>query len=203
MRWIEDTVRLAAAATLGLMAASAQAQMFKTAPTPGLWEQEFKILVNGQDLMASMAQAQEAMMKNMPPQQRAQMQAMLAQRGGGPGKQRECVTPKEAAELADPRKAIADSMKEQPECRTEVVSISGQTVKVKGRCENPEGYTGDFTGEYTLVDAKNWTYAMQGKGTMASRMPGSGAKAGGPVDMSMRGQGRWLAADCGNVKPGR
>jgi Protein of unknown function (DUF3617) len=203
MRWIEDTVRLAAAATLGLMAAGTSAQTFKTPPLPGLWEEDFKILVNGQDLMASLAQAQEAMMKNMSPQQRAQMQAMMAQQGASPGKQRECLTPKDAAELADPRKAIAESMKDQPECRTEVVSITGQTVKVKGRCESAEGYTGDFTGEYTLVDAKNWTYAMQGKGTMATRMPGAGPKAGGPVEMNMRGQGRWISADCGSVKPSR
>jgi hypothetical protein len=196
----------ATAACLILTGAAAPAQTLKTTPLPGLWEQEFKILVNGQDLMASMAQAREAMMKSMSPQQRAQMQAMLQQQGGGaPGKERECLTAKDVAEMADPKKALANSMKDQPECRSEIVSVTGPSVKYKGRCENPGGFTGDFTGEYTQVDAKNWKYEMQGKGKMLAQMPAAGGKpgAGGPVEMNMRGQGRWVSADCGGVKPGR
>ena len=69
-----------------LLAAPAMAQQHKL--TPGLWESEFTMKSADGKMEAAMAQAQQAMAK-MPPEQRAQMEAMMKQRGvsmpGGAG----------------------------------------------------------------------------------------------------------------------
>lgn len=194
---------------LGLITAASAAlsqTTIKPLPLPGLWEIESQMLINGQDLMANIRQTQEAMMKNMPPAQRQQMEATMRERGDAGGKTRECLTAKEVAELADPKKALARSMKEQPNCKPEVVSISGGTIKFKSRCDDPNGMTGDFTGEHTIVDTQHWNYSMQGRGQVPAQMPGAGPAAKGKnnmVDIKGSGQARWIAASCGEVKPRR
>ena len=170
----------------------AQAQSLSTLPQAGLWEADVQMLVNGEDVMAKMRAARAEMMKKLTPEQRKMMESM--QPASASDKTLSCLDEKNIAEFADPRKALAKSMKEQQHCKADVVSVSGNTVKYKVRCDDPQGTTGDFNGEYTLLDTQHWTYTMQGKGQMAA----AGNK---PIEMKTSSQGRWVSADCGSVKP--
>ncbi len=188
-------------------ALSVSAQTLGPAPTPGLWESETKLLLNGKDLGQAMRKMREDLLKSMPPEQRKQMAAMMGgDMGGMGGTHQECVTPEEVAKAIDPKRALADMQKEQPNCRFEPVKAGGSTLSFKGRCADPQGFTGDIQGEFQLVSSKSWSWRYSGKG----RMPGGGADMGmlgikpgadGLIEMLATGTGRWVAASCGNVKP--
>lgn len=189
-----------------LATATAQAQRLSPTPEPGLWETEMTMRVNGQDIMAAMRAQQEQMLQAMPPAQRAQMAAMMQGQGGMVGgRQRHCVTAAEAAQSGDARTLLAQMQADAPECRFEPVQAGGATLRFKGRCEDPDGFTGDVTGEMTIEGAKSLTWRYEGHGKLdgIDRMPGMAGAGRGPVQMTMHGRNRWVAAACGDVKPGR
>lgn len=184
----------------------ARAQKLSPAPLPGLWETDWKLTVNGQDLGALMRQAMAQALQQMPPAQRAQAEQMMKAQGGPlalGGKQQECVSPAEAAKATDPKQVLAEMQEDAPQCRFEPVAVSGSTMRFKGRCDDPEGFSGDISGEFTLTSDKAWVGRWGGQGKMAGAedIPGFKPGAGGQVDYRMAGGGRWLAADCGAVKP--
>lgn len=185
-------------------------QTLSPAPQPGLWSLQWQTLVNGRDLHASMTEAMALMLQALPPAQRAQAEAMMQSRGGaigqlmGGGPRQECLTAADAERLADPKRALAQMQRQAPQCRFEPAEVSGSTLRFKGRCEDPRGFSGDVQGEFTAVSAKQWTGRWGGKGRMAGAEnlpPVLGVGADGAVDLQMQGGGRWLAASCGDVKP--
>lgn len=197
--------RLLAPLMLTVALGAAQAQTLSPAPTPGLWENENRMTLNGQDIGAMMRKAQEDMLKSMPPEQRAQMAAMMKSQGNPfGGKKLACMTPEEVARGADVKSMLADMQKGAGNCQFEPVQVGGSTVSFKGRCQDPEGFTGDIAGEMKIESSKAVNFRFEGKGRMPAmaRMPGmAGAGADGLVTMLMQGQSRWVAASCGNVKP--
>ncbi|MDB5972321.1 MAG: hypothetical protein JWQ90_4771 [Hydrocarboniphaga sp.] len=188
-----------AALVAAAFVATASAQSLATLPQPGLWEEDVQMLVNGQDVMARMRQAQAEMLKKLTPEQRKMVESMPNHTASGPS--RSCLDAAKIAEFADPRKALAKSMKEQPHCKSDIVSVSGGTVKYKVRCDDPHGTTGDFNGEYSILDAKHWTYTMEGTGQMAAHGAPGAPAAQGPVAMKTSARGTWISADCGSVQP--
>jgi hypothetical protein len=190
----------ALACLLSLAGASAQAQL-RTLPAPGLWEHEARIMVNGQDVAAMMRQMQAEMMKNLTPEQRKQMQAQMGSSAVDRPLQ-ECVTAEDVARFSDPKSIIADMQKQAPQCRFQPASVTASTVSFTGQCADPNGYTGDVRGDFTLVSAKEWkgTYSGQGRGPAGSVAPGAAGKAGA-ITMQTDVKGRWLSSSCGAVKP--
>ncbi|GAB4039609.1 MAG: hypothetical protein Fur0014_09480 [Rubrivivax sp.] len=173
-------------------------------PAPGLWETDWKMRVNGQDLGALMKRAMDEALQGMPPAQRAQAEQMMKAQGAGfGGKSQDCVTPEASARMADPKQLLAEMQKDSPQCRYEPLKTSGGTIAFEGRCSDPEGFTGDITGEFRLDGAKAWTGQWGGQGRMpaAEGMPGLTLGADGRVEFRATGSGRWLAAACGAVKP--
>lgn len=177
------------AALLCLLALAAAAQA-QTKLTPGLWDHEITMKSGGGQMDAAMARMQEQL-ANMPPEKRAQMEAMMAQRGisigaaagGGPAiKAKVCLTPEQAARDEVPQD-------QRGQCKQTSRSRSGNTLKFTMECtgQNP----GRGEGEFTLISPKE----TQGKVSITM----TGGARTGTVDMDMRA--RWLAADCGDVKP--
>jgi hypothetical protein len=189
---------------LALAATTVSAQTLKNAPAPGLWETSWAMQVNGQDLQALMRRAMADAMAAMPAADRAAAEPMMkAQLAAFGGKRQECVTPAESARAADARQVLAELQQDAPGCRFEPVEVRGNTLVFKGRCNEPEGFTGNVDGEFTLAEPKAWTGRFGGQGRMANaeEMPGLKVGADGRVDYRMAGSGRWLAASCGAVKP--
>ncbi len=174
--------RLLCPSLLLLGAASAFAQSTK----PGLWEIQTKLGGNPQ-MEQQMAQMQQQM-ANLPPAQRKMMQDMMAQQGlnlnvgqGGGMSVKVCITPEMAARQEMPRQTEGD-------CKTQLGARTDNTMKVSFTCTNPPS-SGE--GTYTFRGDTGYDMAMRVKTV----------NEGKPMNITMNGTGRWLGADCGNVRP--
>ena len=180
-----------------LAAATSLAQAQKIAP--GLWEHTITMKMQGGEMEEGMKRMQEQL-ANMPPEKRKQLEEMMARQGagGGPGMaagmsmmagkpttMKVCITPEQAA-----RDQIPTG---QGNCQQMSQERSGKTVKVKFTCSRPDGATMTGQGEFTMTSDKEHTGHMV--------MEGVGRKGGQPGKMEIDQSGRWLGADCGDVKP--
>jgi hypothetical protein len=165
---------LLAGACVALASAAAGAQTLK----PGLWE----IDNSGAGMDQAMAQMQQQL-ANMPPEQRKQMEAMMAQRGmrvGGHGMAvRVCMT-REMVERHE--------MPVREGCTTTKNERTGNTVRIAFRCTNPPS-SGE--GEFTFVNPESYR----------SRIAVTSTAEGRSEAMTMESSGKWLGADCGSIKP--
>ena len=179
---------LGALAACGLLASSpAVAQKL----APGLWEHSMTMKSSDPRMAEGMARMQKEM-ANLSPQQRQQMEAMMAAQGismgvgagaGGPAiTAKVCITPEQAARDEMPPPADGD-------CKQTSMQRSGNTLRVKFTCTGKRQATGE--GEYTLESPK----AHRGRTTVEA------VEGGKTVRMDMNHTGRWLSADCGAVKP--
>ena len=167
----------AAAAALAL-ALPVAAQTMK----PGLWEMNNKM--SGGQMDQAMAEMQKAL-ADMPPDQRRQMEAAMAKQGvkmmpsaGGGMVVQMCLT-KEQVERND--------VPLDKGCTTTRNERSGGKMKFAYTCSNPPS-SGEGEASFTPE-------------TYTSRMTMKSVVDGKPETVTMEGKGKWLKADCGNVKP--
>jgi hypothetical protein len=168
-----------AAAVLALaLVLPAGAQTMK----PGLWEINNKM--SGGQMDQAMADMQKQLAQ-MPPEQRKQMEAMMAQRGmrmatgpnGGTVVQM-CMT-KEMVERND--------VPTREGCSTTQQKRSGNSMHIAFTCTDPPS-SGE--GDVTFTP-ESYTSRMTVKSTVQ-----------GKVDtMVIDASGKWMRGDCGNVKP--
>jgi hypothetical protein len=171
-----------AALALAAGGAFAQSQM-----KPGLWEITQQMKTASGQMEQQMAQMQQQM-ANMPPERRKMVEQMMAQRGvkmdpaGGNGMTMKICMTKEMIER--------NQMPQQQRgnCKTTLQPRVGSTTKMSFTCTNPQS-SGE--GEYTLTSADSYHMKMVVNTTMQGK----------PETMNMEGSGKWLGADCGDVKP--
>lgn len=183
---LSPVLGLAGLVCMGLMITPVAAQTMK----PGLWEITNKMGGSG-DSGAKMAAAMEQMQKqmaSMPPEQRKQMEKMMAQQGvnmapgaGGGMSVRVCITKEMAARNETPAQTRGD-------CKHEQMQKSGNTTKFKFTCTKPPS-SGE--GEVTMNSSESYTMKMK----MTSQAKGK------PEQMTMDAQGKFVSSDCGSVKP--
>lgn len=172
---------LVAACVVAAACSPAVAQQLK----PGLWEIHNKM--NNPEMDRAMADMQQQLAA-MSPQERKQMEAMMAQQGvrmapgGAPGGGmvvQTCMT-REMVERND--------MPMQDGCRMTRNQRSGNTMKMAYACANPPS-SGE--GEFTFTSPEAYSSRMTMK-----------TVAGGKTETTtMEARGKWLKADCGSVKP--
>ena len=159
-------------------ASGASAQNLK----PGLWEVQHK--VKGSPEMERQLEEARQQMAAMPPEQRKQMEAMMASRGVrmGAGGQavRMCLT----REMVERNEIPA----QQGDCKMTNQQRTGSTLKVNFTCTNPPS-----SGESQMTINSPESYAM--KTTATSSIDGRVEK------ISVEGTGKWVGADCGSLKP--
>lgn len=151
--------------------------------SPGLWEHSFTLKTQGGQIEKAMKEMQQAM-AGMPPEQRRQMEAMLARQGvtvGTQGNSVKVCLSKEDAER--------DQLPPAREGCTQSASRSGNVWNVSFRCAGPPPSSG--TGMATIQSPR----AYSGNMTIVSDVQGKTEK------MEMATTGKWLGADCGAVKP--
>ncbi|MBK9135815.1 MAG: DUF3617 domain-containing protein [Betaproteobacteria bacterium] len=176
--------RLLVVAALTIVAAGgAQAQKLR----PGLWENAVSMKSSDQRVEQAMAQMR-AQLASMPPAQRAQVEQMMASQGvgiGGAGKPntvRSCISPEMAARNEfNP----GDSR-----CQSIDHKRTGNVVRFRFSCQN-EGTTSQGEGEFTLVSDTE----TRGKMFVNTQRQGQSMR------MDMESTSKWVAADCGNLKP--
>jgi hypothetical protein len=174
--------RYIAAAALAGATSLASAQSMKA----GLWEITNKMQSSSGQMEQGMAQMQQQM-ASMPPEQRKMVEDMMKQRGmsmqGGSagGMTVKFCMSKEMAE----RKEIPS---QRGDCKTTRTPVSGNTMKMTFTCTNPPS-TGE--GEVTFTGSDAYRMKMVVNTTVQGK----------PERVNMDGTGRWLGADCGDIKP--
>ena len=173
------TVLVATALACASFAAAAQM-------APGLWEHHIQSkAAAGSDMDKKMAEMQ-AKMASLPPDQRKMVEQAMASRGVSMGPQgttvKACITKEDAERKTVPQMARA-------ECTQEVVSRTASAIKVKWQCGGKEPSSGE--GEMNFSSDKAFT----GQSVMHV------VRDGKPETMSTEISGKWLGADCGDIKP--
>jgi hypothetical protein len=138
----------------------------------------------------------------MPPERRAQFEAMMKTQGAGmSGVRQECLVARDLDKWSRPEARLREAEKDARHCTFEPVSTSGSTLQFKGRCADPEGFTGDVAGTFTMQGSKAWTFVYTGQGqTMRRARPGQQAAAA-PMEMRVESNARWVSSQCGAVQP--
>jgi hypothetical protein len=173
-------IRYLAAAAALCLALPATAQTIK----PGLWEINNKM--SGGQMDQAMSEMQKAM-AGMSPAERKQMEEMMARQGvkmvapgaGGGMAVQVCMT-KEQVERND--------MPMQDGCRMTQNTRSGNTLRMAYTCTRPPS-----SGEGTVTFHSSESYT--------SKMTVKSTEQGRTETMTMDATGKWLGANCGNVKP--
>lgn len=168
---------LLAAPLLALACIPAGAQAMK----PGLWEVRQKI--GGGEMDQAMAEMHKEMAA-MSPEQRRQMEAMMGSQGmriapGGGVTLHTCMT-REMSER--------NEMPMEQGCRITQQQRSAGGMKMAFACSNPPS-----SGETQVT--------FSGPEAYTSRMTVRTVAGGKTETTTMEGSGKWLKADCGNVKP--
>jgi hypothetical protein len=146
----------------------------------GLWETTTITEISGM----AMPTLPPDVLAKMPPEQRAQMEAMMNRGSGNPVTSQSCVTEKDLERGLRP-----ETTKEQS-CKVDSVSSNGKTQEAHVTCTNSRGKS---TGVFRMTATSRESY----EGTMDMNT----AAAGRPMTIKMRLKGKWLSANCGNVKP--
>ena len=169
------------AALLSAAAAGAGAQT----QSPGLWENTIAFKSQSGEMEKAMEQMQKQLAA-MPPDQRKQMEQMMASRGMSMGAKgttvKVCVTPEDIARRSGPKMGNGN-------CTQDVVERSSSTMKVKWQCTGANPSNGE--GEISFSSDKAYT----GKAVVTTTSRGK------PETMNIEQSGHWLAADCGELKP--
>jgi hypothetical protein len=173
---------LAACLTGGALALPAAAQDLK----PGLWELSNKVSSADGQMQSAMAEMQKQL-ASMSPEQRKTVQQMMERNGvqmsvgaGGALSSRMCMT-KEMIQ----RKEFPV---QEGDCTQKVTPMGANKMKIAFSCTRPPA-SGE--GEMTLDSDTSYRAKMHVKGTDGGRQQ--------IVDMDVTG--KWLGADCGNIRP--
>lgn len=155
---------------------------------PGLWEIHNKITSQNSRLAQQMSQMQKQI-ASMPPEQRKAMEQMMAKHSGvnmptmtdDGMRVKMCMSSEMVAQNQLP-------VQQQGNCTHNRIPLTGNSLKVTFVCTNPES-----SGEGTVQFLSNTAYTMQ----MAMTATVEGKKE----VTSMEAKGKWLGANCGNIKP--
>ena len=142
---------------------------------PGLWEMAMK-------------SDQMRQMPNMPPEQLEQMRKMgieMPTMRDGALVQRVCITPEMAT-----RNQTPDMGREPGECKLKSHDRSGNTYRADIVCDGA-----NLKGSGTIKGT------MSGDTGFSSTYDFKGTSRGQPVTQHHETRGKWLGADCGNVRP--
>ena len=173
-------------AALALLAGAAGGASAQQRMRPGLWEHSVNMKSQSGQMEAAMAEMQKSL-ASMPPEQRKQMEQMMAQQGVGMGPKGQtvkvCIT-KEQADL--------DNVPQQEGCTQKVQRVDASTMKVAFSCKGGQGQP-PSSGEGTIT--------MQGPTAYTGQFRFKTQNQGKPEQIDMAQSGKWLSENCGAIKP--
>ena len=148
---------------------------------PGLWERITTFTVEGDSEPPPMN------LEGLTPEQRARVEQRLANRGQPiTRKTLQCVTPEQVAEWS----SFEEHERETPECRRSFSDQTPQHVRYTASCD-----AGRLTGEFEFTSTSSER--------VVARMSVVERVDGGMRRVKTEWQGRWLAAECGDIAPGK
>ena len=171
---------------LGMLAMGASAQsVHAQGMKPGLWEMTSKM--GGSAEMDSAMKEMHQQLASMPPEQRKQMEAMLAKQGMSMSATSSgilsniCMT-KDMVERSQM------PIQTQGDCTSTTSNKTSSGMNFKFTCASPPS-SGE--GQYTFKGDSAYTMAMKI----------NTSQQGKPVVTTMNSSGKWLGTDCGSIKP--
>jgi hypothetical protein len=173
---------VACAAALPAVAALAQSSHLR----PGLWEETVTVKSDNAQMNAAMEQMKQRMAQ-MPPEQRAAMEKMMASHGmgagGTPNAHRVCITKEQIDRGFKPE--------EHGHCSRSNVSSSGNVTKFDFACQSERGSSVTGHGIYTETGDSAFA-ASTVADTVSPKMT---------MHIQSEIVGKFIASDCGDVKP--
>jgi Protein of unknown function (DUF3617) len=185
------TLILAGVALLTPLASFAADSIVPFEAKLGLWETTATSEMTGLPQMPAMPQIPKEQLDKMPPEARARMEAMMKSRAniGAP------TTTTSKSCIAKDSLSKALMMSDQKDCTRKVVSSTSTKQEIHVECsQGKSGSVGDMTIE--RVDNEH------AKGNMLMKV-NSGSTGAQAVNMTMKMSftSKWVASDCGDVKP--
>ena len=155
---------------------------------PGLWEHSMTMKSQSGQMEAAMAEMQKSL-ASMPPAQRKQMEQAMAQQGVSMGPSGNTVKV-----CISPEQADLDRIPAQEGCTQNVQRTGPNAVAMTFSCKGTQGQP-PTTGEGTMT--------FQGPTAYTGNFKVKTTSNGKPEQIDMVQNGKWLAADCGAIKPVR
>ncbi|MEH6689304.1 MAG: DUF3617 family protein [Halopseudomonas sabulinigri] len=169
-------------------------------PEPGLWNSDSTTMINGVDMLKKMRDARDAMLANMPAEQRAMIGQMMDDVEIA-GEQR-CITSALAKQMTDPDTLLADAQQQMPGCELKVTQNADDRLEFNGECVNTDGFTGTMQGDVQMVSSREMRSNFMGDGTykVSEHLTGGlSEELNGPVKIEHSETSKWVASDCGDV----
>jgi hypothetical protein len=154
----------------------------------GLWEMQLSGGGIGSQGMPNMQEH----MAQMPPEQRAQMEAYMKQRGISFGANsvtmRMCLTPQDVKEEKDSVDSfLRGKGDENGNCKSKTMTRSGNEIRFTGVCKDEDGETSQIEGRIYDLSPEHFNLDMTSHGSRSG-------------ETKMQQKARWVSANCGNVK---
>ncbi len=190
-------------AALTLAASVVSAQTLQ----PGLWEVASKLPTGNSDIAKLGAQSQDAR-SNMPAMSSEQMAAMMAQM-----KDQIAKMPPEQRKLVEQNMAAMQNMRMNNDgtttmklCMTKEMIARNQLGGQKGKCTHSPVDSSGSTRKFSFVCTDPATkgegsYTMLSPTSYTGSMTINSVQDGKPQTMTIASSGKFVNADCGNVKP--
>lgn len=152
---------------------------------PGLWEHSFTIKSQSGKVEKAMADL-KTKMAQMSPDQRKMMEEVMAKQGLGLNQQvnsvKVCISKEQAENLEIPQG-------QNQNCTQEIINRTTKSIKMKFDCKGLAETSGE--GEFTLTSPTAYT----GKSVINTTVDHKADR------MDMNQKGKWLSANCGEIKP--
>jgi uncharacterized protein DUF3617 len=161
-----------------------------------MWVTNYAIKLNSVDSAVLLQSANAKMLKLLPANMQAKARAAYdasSRRGAA----RTCITPQNAASVSTPAALFANFSKMNPLCKFTTASSTATTLNFTGRCDDPASFTGNVSGQLSVVNAWVWNVEMSGFGkTVPAATTALGLPANSSVQMRSASNSRWSSATC-------
>lgn len=182
--------RLLLGAGLLMTATLSQAQTISPQPEPGLWRSEATTLINGEDAQAAIRKQQEAIIEQLPADQRAKMEAVLESEEDL-RTTTDCITAEDAALMINPDALLAEAQESMSGCDLEIEQDGKSRLAFHGACSGDQGFVGDMRGDLEMISSREMRSSFSGT---SNEDP---AATGKPVQIEHTEVSKWVSADCG------
>jgi hypothetical protein len=151
---------------------------------PGLWQinHQGDMNIGGTEMKIPDTNQMQAMMQTLSPEMRAKMESYMRKNTAvapSEGGLKACISPEQAARNDFPTSP-------QTSCKVMGNKRVGNTISVQLHC--PQG---DMDSTVTLHNPESWSGVTKGHMQRGTET----------YSMNMQAEGKWISADCGNLKP--
>lgn len=165
--------------TLTSLSLATSANSAETPMKPGLWE-----ITTTSGLLSLAAQIPSEQMESINQLAKEYGLEMPAIQNGA-AKSNACITPEMAS-----KKIMPSSFQEQAGCTVNKATQNGNSYRVEFVCKNPQ-LDGNGVAEGTFTNTENFT----------GQTVFNGMVQGNPIKEQANMSGKWLGANCGDIKP--